>query len=510
MNYFRMVVVWVLLSVGGGGVSAGARFDYRDPPQGRFADDWLEIYMLGGKVGFGHSTMTRDGDTIATKTDMTIKLGRVDNPITIEVSQFTTETVDGTPLTFGSEMNASVMKTATRGTIKDGRVTITSSQFGMDQKKTFDFTKGALMTWGLYCESMQRGFKPGTTYTLQAFVPDIRIDGPVAAHTVIGAWQPYRSTAGTGEGRRVTVTMESPVGAVDMISWLDKRGLPLLARMVMPGIGDMEMVASDEKSALSDYLPPEIFMTTTIPVKQRIDFKNASRITYRLRPKPGVGTVAAVADLPETGAQRVVKRDDGSVDVIVSRQPRLPSKTMTAPDREAMDEYLDVNLMINTRDPELRKIAKRGAKGAKDPYTLADNLRRFVTDYITTKSLNVGFATASEVCRTREGDCSEHGVLLAALGRINGLPSRVVAGMAYVPFFGKQDDIFGYHLWTQFWIDGEWLDYDAALRESDCSPIRIAFGVSSLKSSGLADLSLPLLNRIGAIELEVVKIEPKQ
>ena len=98
----------------------------------------------------------------------------------------------------------------------------------------------------------------------------------------------------------------------------------------------------------------------------------------------------------------------------------------------------------------------------------------------------------------------------AALGRINGLPSRVVTGLAYVPFFGRKDDIFGYHLWTQFLIDGEWVDYDAALRESDCSPIRIAFAVSSLRSAGMADLSLPLLNRIGAIELDVVKIEPKK
>ena len=101
----------------------------------------------------------------------------------------------------------------------------------------------------------------------------------------------------------------------------------------------------------------------------------------------------------------------------------------------------------------------------------------------------------------------EHAVLLAALGRINGLPSRVVAGLAYVPLFGNEDDIFGYHMWTQFYIDGRWIDVDAALRETECSPARIAFAISSLQNAGLADLSLPLLSKIGAISLEIREME---
>ena len=175
-----------------------------------------------------------------------------------------------------------------------------------------------------------------------------------------------------------------------------------------------------------------------------------------------------------------------------------------------MAEYLEGNLMINTADPKLIDLAKQAGGGEKEPFALADKLRRFVTEYVVTKSLNIGFATASEVARTKEGDCSEHGVLLAALGRLNGLPSRVVVGLAYVPIFGNQDHIFGYHMWTQFFIDGRWIDVDAALRETDCSPARIAFAVSSLKNAGLADLSLPLLTKLGAIDIEILDVENKE
>jgi len=203
--------------------------------------------------------------------------------------------------------------------------------------------------------------------------------------------------------------------------------------------------------------------------------------------------------------------------LVVSRQKHVrttgrPSTGSSASRNNSsleLKEFLDGNMMIDTSDPKLTALAKRAASGETDPLILADRLRRFVTDYVTDKNLNVGFATASEVCRRREGDCSEHSVLLAALGRIVGLPSRVVVGLAYVPSFAGQTDIFGYHMWTEFHIDGRWIDFDAALGESNCSPARIAFATSSLKNTGMADISLPLHNKIGAIEVDVVKIDPK-
>ena len=179
---FSLVVLLILTTA----LHADKPVDPNNPPQGRFVDDWLEIYMGGGKVGYGHSAMTREGDRIHTQTDMVMKMGRVDMRVTIEMKQYTTETVEGKPLSFGSELNAAQMKTSTRGEIKDGKVTITTSQFGMEQKQVFDFAPGALMGWGMFRETLRRGFKPGTEYTLPTYVPELRMDGPVDAHTVVG------------------------------------------------------------------------------------------------------------------------------------------------------------------------------------------------------------------------------------------------------------------------------------------------------------------------------------
>jgi hypothetical protein len=130
-----------------------------------------------------------------------------------------------------------------------------------------------------------------------------------------------------------------------------------------------------------------------------------------------------------------------------------------------------------------------------------------VTDVIEDKNLTVGFATASEVCRNKEGDCSEHAVLLAALGRACGLPARVATGLVYVPIFGGNEDIFGFHMWTQFRIGDAWVDFDAAQRESDCNPTHIAFNVAALEGAGLGQIAIDLINVIGNLEIDITRVD---
>jgi transglutaminase-like putative cysteine protease len=179
-----------------------------------------------------------------------------------------------------------------------------------------------------------------------------------------------------------------------------------------------------------------------------------------------------------------------------------------APPTDEMAEYLEGNLWINCDDPEVVAMAAQAAGDAKGPYQIADRLRKYVTDVIQEKNLNVGFASASEVCRNKEGDCSEHAVLLAALGRVHKIPSRVVMGLVYVPHFGTEAGVFGFHMWTQFHLAGQWVDFDAAQRESDCNPTHIAISVSSLKDAALGDMAFALLGVIGGLEIEMLEADP--
>ena len=63
------------------------------------------------------------------------------------------------------------------------------------------------------------------------------------------------------------------------------------------------------------------------------------------------------------------------------------------------------------------------------------------------------------MAESREGDCTEHAVLLAALARACGIPARVAIGLVYVDQAGG----FGYHMWTEMYLSGHWIPLDATL-----------------------------------------------
>jgi hypothetical protein len=88
-------------------------------------------------------------------------------------------------------------------------------------------------------------------------------------------------------------------------------------------------------------------------------------------------------------------------------------------------------------------------------------LTSWVARYITKKTLVHDFDTASVVAARREGDCTEHAVLLAALARSRKIPARVVTGLVLVDAGGKTEAMG--HAWVE-WHDGKrWNLADAAL-----------------------------------------------
>jgi transglutaminase-like putative cysteine protease len=106
--------------------------------------------------------------------------------------------------------------------------------------------------------------------------------------------------------------------------------------------------------------------------------------------------------------------------------------------------------------------AELEAKEGKTPDMAA--LTRFVGDFIQKKNLSRGLDVASVVAHRREGDCTEHAVLLTALARMRGIPARVVTGVALLPT-PEGAQAFG-HAWVEYAQKGRWQRADAALPES--------------------------------------------
>lgn len=494
-----LVVVAVSVFVGRFAL-AGEAINYADPPQGVFIDEWMSVEMMGVRAGYAHNEVSRTGDEINTSMLMAIVLKRAGSEVKINMRQSTRETLKGQPLAFTNLMDMSNQILEKSGVIENGKVKITSKQFGLSQVEEHDYPAGAFMSWGMLLEQHRKGYEAGTKYQVRMYEPSISTGDPVEVDVEIVGPEQIEIDGAKVDAIKATQSM---MGIVTE-SWMDKAGSFLRTRVNMMGM-PMVMTKETKESALAEFAAPEFFAPTTIHVARAIDRHKANRIEYKLSLK---NDSVKMPDMPNTAMQSVLARDDSEVRLAVERLDHKALQKITGFDKEkAAEEYLTPNAIINCEDPAVIEMAKRAKGDAKTPYEIADRLRVFVTDEIREKNLDVGFATASEVCRDKVGDCSEHAVLLAALGRVCGLPSRVVIGLVYVPVFGGQDDIFGFHMWTQFLIGDKWVDFDAAQRESDCNPTHIAFGVTSLKDSGLGQIAFTLASVIGNLDIDVESVQ---
>ena len=495
----------IVLVFGGTPVLAES-FDYKNPRQGVFYDEWMNVNMVGQKVGYMHLQMSRTGEVVNTQSLMTISLKRVGSPVTISTLLTTTETLSGEPRKFTSEMDASVQKLHMRGTIRDGKVTVASKQYGAAVVNKYDFPTGAVMTWGVCRIQAKMGYATGTEYSFDMYEPSLAADTSGKMDVKIVGKETIEHEGKEVEAIHCTQKTRYLGMPGEMVTeiWMNEDGVSLKSSSSLSGM-QLILERTTKDKALADFSPPEFFMPTTIKADRSIDREKARRIQYLLHLKD---KTQSMSPLPQTDMQTPGEVSGNTARLTVQR---LDHQSLKKVEKQSYGpefaEFLTANPIINSDDPAVVAMAKEARKDANKPYEIADNLRKYVTKTIRNKNLNVGFASASEVCRNKEGDCSEHAVLLAALGRASGLPSRIVCGLVYVPVFGRTDDIFGFHMWTQFRIGDKWVDFDAAQMESDCNPTHIAFGVSSLQSSGLGQIVFGLINVIGNLELKIEKIE---
>lgn len=235
---------------------------------------------------------------------------------------------------------------------------------------------------------------------------------------------------------------------------------------------------------------PELVYAMFVPLKKRIrSINECLEATIRVRLKDDLQKL----ELPSAGYQSVkpVDHGDGGLkEVLVTVDLEHPLKA--TPEELADAAFTSPSAMVDSSDEFLQKLAKTApyAKSASKT-EVAYGLRQLVYDHILTKDLTTAFGSASEVARTREGDCTEHAVLLAALLRTRDIPARVCHGLVYVERLKDEyeregaavavtpdghvqlangevdaeglEAQYGWHMWTQALVDGVWIDLDATL-----------------------------------------------
>lgn len=469
-------------------------------------DEWYVVKLQDAKCGYMHSFADRVGEEIHTKIRMSFEIARAEARVKITMDQSYRETLAGRPLSLSYEATMGQMPIRYAGEVKDGKIILTTSQAGSNRKETIDFDPEVRFAWGQVLEQRKRGLKSGTEFTVKTYEPSLKTDGPVSMTFKVHGKDKIEVDGKKQEAYRVTATMKLQDTPIVTESWVDEDSTPIITTFDM-GIAKVTMVRSTKEEALKAGAPPELFLSTFVPIKKRID-ASAKEVTLRLRLPSD--DPRKLPELPKTGMQTFKRASDHEGLLTIRRidWDKARKATAGAPSAE-MSEFLRSSTMLDLSDGRIKKLARRAVRGATSPAQKADALRKFVTDYVEDKNLDVGFASASEVARNKSGDCTEHGVLLAALARAAGLPSRGVSGIVQIPEgFGEGDQAaFGYHMWAQVNIAGQWVDIDAALRQTDCDPTHVALSLLPLNDEGILDSIGTMLPLLGRLEIEVVDVK---
>lgn len=453
----RTALLWLVLSLSlVAGLAARAQSPAADT-------SWMTVLLGGRKIGHLQIEHQRAGDTVTTTQTLVIELNRNGNRVPLGVMTRSVESASGQPLAFYARSTLSSTDSTVEGQRQsDGDFAVTTTVGGIARQTSLSWSPGAVLSEGQRLAMVQAAPHPGQSYTLSMFDPASQAVARVDMQ-VIGNERVVLPDGAMLLNHQRQV-LQTPRGVQTMDLWLDDQGHARKGTLSMLG-RELEMLACSQRCAMAPVQNIDMFRAAMVGSPRLLPaYLRGSFLRYRIH-MPGDGPSPVI----NTDEQRVSSLGQGDWLVDVGN---------AQPGGEAPPNVEDTlpNAWVQSDAPAIRELAAKAVGDAGDDLQKMRRLRSFVSDYITQHGLDVGYASALEVARTREGDCTEYAVLLAAMARAEQIPTRVVTGLVYVDRFSGSSRVFVPHAWVQAWIDGRWQSFDAALRHFDSTHIALDTG----------------------------------
>ncbi|MBY0232903.1 MAG: transglutaminase-like domain-containing protein, partial [Gemmataceae bacterium] len=280
--------------------------------------------------------------------------------------------------------------------------------------------------------------------------------------------------------------------------WLDDKGQQVRAQFEFPGLGLVTQYTASEEATLKDKvvpaLLPDLGLQVMIPLKRTLSRPDPKAVTWRVTLKDGLKPPFIEDDRQSIGNAREDRID---LRVKAVREPGRDDKA-ASPGKE----YEESSPFIDSDDPAIKKLAEKVAGGEKGAHAKAVALEKWVHDNMRF-SASEGFPAASRVCRDLKGDCRQHALLLAALLRAAGVPSRTALGLVYYREPGRSPNL-AFHMWNEAWIGGKWLALDAISGKGWVAATHLTMAHHSWAGTATQAPLLPIAQSLGKLSVEII------
>jgi hypothetical protein len=314
-----------------------------------------------------------------------------------------------------------------------------------------------------------RGWNP-------AAVPRLEFDnfnvGAMAVEHVVIELAP--GAAAKGDGSVAALRRRYEEGELRAVGRLTLAPDGRLRSLTQPMFGtSVTIEPTDRATALKPHPPFRLLQNSMVKSPVRISPEAMrGRIRYQFAFRDSL-----VFPVPQTGEQRTSPSSGGiAIDICADCGPG------PAADKAALDRALKPTAWLQSDHPSLRgiagPIARLRTSDSRKMELLAEKARLYLE-----RIEFAGHFSALETLRRRAGDCTEAAVLLAALGRAAGIPTRVASGLVYSrESYHGVAHVFMPHSWTIAYVDGRWRSFDAALDSFDSTHVALTIGDGDSRS----------------------------
>ncbi len=489
-----------------GGAMASATGDF---------DRWYTLELQGRPAGWVHTTQQTHDKVITTRSTQHVRLRRDQDVLELTTDSTCVESEAGTPISMRLTQSLGATPITLECVFAATSVDVTTTLgLGREPKReSLPLVSRREVPWltpaaaTKYIE--QRLGAGATDITLRTPEIDrsplpvlmtLRVRGEVPMH--VGG-KPLKCFEVA-----VTKARSTHAAPVESTMLVDERGVVVRSDTTLGGLG-LRLQLSDHETAQAPFEPPDASGAMIVrPDKPIESARDTTSARYLLRPRAGSLPPGV---FPTTGAQTTERANDGTIRVVVET-----GNPAAAPEEDINDpRYAEPSMLIDSSDLDVMKLSRRAVNGVGQRPNIeqAEAMRRFVHGFMTTRTLSVGVASATEVARSKAGDCTEHAVLLAGMLRAGGIPSRVVVGLVYADLFGSHTGVFVYHMWAQALIEStdergghRWIDLDATLSEASASDAtHIALLHTSLDDAGSLSPIDDAFGHIVGLQIEVIQ-----
>ncbi len=435
---------------------------------------WMGIYFKGTKIGYAHETIQGQEHGYSIKERVSMKLMIMGQSQKVDM---VTECMADRKFNlqyFNFDLLTGSTQIKIDGQVVGKKLVLKVHSGGRVTERVVSFEYIPFLANNLRPFLIQRGLEPDRRYRVSIFDPSTMSLNKVNL-TVMG-----KEKITLGDSDLWANRLKLSYRGIGVNIWLDDEGSVLKEESPM----GLVLVREEKHVAQGEGFGGEVDIVQAVAVRSNIPIKDPRRVSFL---KVNLKRIPLIKFGLNEGRQKLT---GNTLQVIKEEWRNSPSQQLP-PGGKKVKGFLRPTALIQSDHPLMRRKAEEIVGKERGTVEAIRIINEWVYRHVEKKP-TLSLPSALEVLESGVGDCNEHAILMVALLRSLGIPSRPCVGVLYLR------DGFYYHAWVEVWM-GRWMSIDPTLNQLPADATHIKFVHGDIENW------VDLVKIIGRLEVEVLE-----